>query len=154
MTKLSHGLSGVAGEYFVCAELSRRGFIATLTLKNTQGIDVLAARPRSSQAVKIQVKTSQNTTGHWVLNKKAETAVEPNLFYVFVRLLSEGKIPIFHVVPSEIVAHYAATHHTKWIAGSKANGTARKETSMRAFRDPEGAYKDCWNLLDQNLTER
>ena len=154
MTKLSHGLSGVAGEYFVCAELSRRGFIATLTLKNTQGIDVLAARPQSSQAIKIQVKTSQTTTGQWVLNEKAETAFEPTLFYVFVRLLSAGRLPDFHVVPSDIVAHYVATHHKEWISGLKANGSARKNTSMRAFRDPEGLYKDRWSLLDVNLAER
>jgi hypothetical protein len=36
-------LSGVSGEYFVAAELSRRGFIASLTLKNAQGIDILAS---------------------------------------------------------------------------------------------------------------
>lgn len=154
MNKLSHGLSGVAGEYFVCAELSRRGFIATLTLKNTQRIDILAARPSSSQAIKIQVKTSQTTTGHWVLNKKAEAVSEPSLFYVFVRLLTAGQLPDFHVVPSAIVAQYVATHHKEWLSGSKANGSARKDTSMRAFRDPGGEYKDRWNLLDEGLRER
>ena len=40
---ISKILSGVAGEYFVAAEMSRRGYIASLTLKNTRGIDVLAA---------------------------------------------------------------------------------------------------------------
>jgi hypothetical protein len=154
MTKLSHGLSGVAGEYFVCAELSRRGFIATLTLKNTQGIDVLAARPTSSQAIKIQVKTSQTTTGHWVLNEKAETAFEPNLFYVFVRLRSAGQLPDFHVVPSDIVAQYTATHHKEWLSELKANGTARKDTSMRAFHDRAGEYKDAWELIDVPLPQR
>jgi len=35
--------SGIAGEYLVAAELTRRGYVASLTLKNTQGIDILAS---------------------------------------------------------------------------------------------------------------
>lgn len=42
-SRLSTGLSGVAGEYFVAAELSRRGYIASITLRNTRGIDILAS---------------------------------------------------------------------------------------------------------------
>jgi hypothetical protein len=34
-----YNITGVAGEYFVAAELSRRGWIATLTLKNTPNIE-------------------------------------------------------------------------------------------------------------------
>jgi hypothetical protein len=35
--KPSSQLTGVAGEYFVAAELSRRGFIASITMRNSQG---------------------------------------------------------------------------------------------------------------------
>jgi len=35
-------LTGVAGEYFVAAELSRRGYIASISLRNTRGIDIVA----------------------------------------------------------------------------------------------------------------
>ena len=31
-------LVGVSGEYFVAAELSRRGFVASITLRNTRGL--------------------------------------------------------------------------------------------------------------------
>ena len=36
--KVSSILVGVAGEYFAAAELSRRGYIASITLRNTKGI--------------------------------------------------------------------------------------------------------------------
>jgi len=36
MEKLTKGLSGLAGEYFVAGELTRRGYIVTLTLRNTK----------------------------------------------------------------------------------------------------------------------
>jgi hypothetical protein len=32
-SRTAYNITGVAGEYFVAAELSRRGWIATLTLK-------------------------------------------------------------------------------------------------------------------------
>ena len=40
--KLDPVLAGVSGEYFVAAELSKRGYIASITLRNTKGIDVAA----------------------------------------------------------------------------------------------------------------
>ena len=49
---------GVAGEYLVAAELSRRGYVATLTLRNTWGIDILASNLDATKAVGIQVKTA------------------------------------------------------------------------------------------------
>jgi hypothetical protein len=51
-------LAGAAGEYFVAAELSRRGWLATVTIKNSPDIDVLAchAEHRDRQ-ITVQVKT-------------------------------------------------------------------------------------------------
>jgi hypothetical protein len=40
--KVSPILIGVAGEYFVAAELSNLGYIASVTLRNTKGIDIIA----------------------------------------------------------------------------------------------------------------
>jgi hypothetical protein len=37
--------TGIAGEFLVAGELSMRGWIATLTAKNTPHVDVLAAKP-------------------------------------------------------------------------------------------------------------
>jgi hypothetical protein len=39
-------LIGAAGVHFVCGELSRRGFIALPTIRNTRGIDILAITPK------------------------------------------------------------------------------------------------------------
>jgi len=50
-----YNITGVAGEYFVAAELSRRGWIAVLTLKNTPNIDLIATTPDGKRAVNIQV---------------------------------------------------------------------------------------------------
>ena len=35
---------GIAGEFFVAAELTRRGYVASLTSKNTKAIDILVSK--------------------------------------------------------------------------------------------------------------
>ena len=70
--KVTKGLSGVAGEYFVAAELSRRGYLASITLRNTRGIDVLVTNADASKSAGIQVKTNQNSIKKWILNVKAK----------------------------------------------------------------------------------
>lgn len=57
-SKTKSSLIGIAGAHFVAAELSQRGYIATVTSRNTEGIDVLASSPDGSKTVSIQVKTS------------------------------------------------------------------------------------------------
>ncbi|MBI2297171.1 MAG: aspartate ammonia-lyase [Betaproteobacteria bacterium] len=145
--RLSTGLTGVAGEYFVAAELSRRGYIATITLKNTENLDVLASRPDGLKTVGIQVKTSQDSGKSWVLDKKAETHAKENFFYVFVNLNGAEKQPSFHVVPSALVAKFCSESHREWLAGSKRDGSARKDTDMRSFKDPSNKYLSAWHLL-------
>jgi len=65
--RLSRVLSGVAGEYLVAAELPRRGLLASLTLRNTRGVDILVTNPDTTKSVGIQVKTSQSRRPAWLL---------------------------------------------------------------------------------------
>jgi hypothetical protein len=74
-SNLAKGLSGAAGQYFVAAELSRRGLIATVTLRNARGIDVLVSNAMATRSLSIQVKTNQYDNNKWLLDKKAEDLV-------------------------------------------------------------------------------
>src|SRR5258706_15086541 len=102
-SRLSTGLSGVAGEYFVAAELSRRGYVASLTLRNTRGIDILASNKDATKSVGIQVKTSQRAKAEWVMTKKAQQDLAANLLYVFVCLPPDAPAT-FHILPRKVVA--------------------------------------------------
>lgn len=84
LQELSPLLSGVAGEYYVAAELSAQGYIASITLRNTKGVDILCSSVDASKSVGIQVKTNRKSTRAWMLNQKAEDYFADNLFYVFV----------------------------------------------------------------------
>jgi hypothetical protein len=132
--RLSTSLSGVAGEYLVAAELSRRGYVASLTLRNARGIDILASNAAASKSVGIQVKTNQDSRLGWLLNKKAEDYSEDNLFYVFVNLNGGGQ-PDFYVVPSEIVSKAIRESHKWWLRTPGRRGQQRKDSPMRMFGD-------------------
>ena len=85
MTDLSHlesTLVGVAGEYFVAAELSLRGYLASVTLRNSRGIDIIASSADASKSVSIQVKTSKGKAPSWILSKRSEGFFSDSHFYV------------------------------------------------------------------------
>ncbi len=147
MQPLSKILSGVSGEYFVAAELSRHGYIASITLRNTRGVDIIASNETGGRAVSIQVKTNQGSKKEWLLSKKAETNTVNNLFYVFVNLKGLTGIPEYHVVRSATVADDCAKDHQQWLAEPRKDGTPHKDNPMRVFRDSEGVYRDAWKSL-------
>mgnify|MGYP003393054714 CR=1 FL=1 len=53
LTERNKVLTGVTGEYFVAAELSRRGYLASITLRNTKGVDILCSNADVSRSVGI-----------------------------------------------------------------------------------------------------
>jgi hypothetical protein len=144
--RISGVLSGVAGEYLVAGELSRRGYIASITLRNTKGVDILASNADASKTVGIQVKTNQGKQKFWLLNQKAETYHADNLFYVFVNL-NNGSAPDYFIVPSKKVADFARKYHQEWLKTPGRKGQAHKDNPLREFRDIKKEYLNKWDLL-------
>jgi hypothetical protein len=150
MKKSSKILPGISGEYFVAAELSSCGFIASVTLRNTKGIDILASNQNASRTVAIQVKTnhweSKGGKG-WVLNKKAEEYSDDNLFYVFVNLKGESIRPDFYIVPSKMVASYIKEKHAEFLKTPGKHGQQHKNNLVRKFQDSKDEFLEKSELL-------
>lgn len=145
--KLTSTQSGVAGEYLTAGELSRRGFIASITLRNSRGVDILVTNEETSKSVAIQVKTSYGKSNRWILGQKAEDYYEENLFYVFVNL-NYGGAPDYYVVPSKVVADRIKKNHQQWVDTPGRRGQRHKDSSMRAFIDAEKKFLGRWDLLE------
>lgn len=69
-TGLSNKLAGQVGEFLVCAELGRRGFIATSFTGNLPEFDLVVAND-TLRTIPIQVKSSRGaswrtTAGLWI----------------------------------------------------------------------------------------
>jgi hypothetical protein len=141
-------LTGVAGEYLVAGELSKKGYIASITLRNTRGVDILVSNRDATKSVGIQVKsTKYSDSRQWMLNEKSEKYYADNLYYVFVNLKEGDERPDFFVVPSKIVAKYTTKNHKKWIDTPGRNGLKHKDNTMRKFADKDGIYLENWEIL-------
>lgn len=145
-TRPSKILTGIAGEYFVAAELSRRGYVASLTLRNTRGIDILASNTDATKSVGIQVKTNSGRKPHWLLSQKAESDIAENLFYIFVNLNGTDS-PDYYIVPRAVVAKYVRETHKEWLARPGLDGNAHRDSAIRVFRDQDKKYLNAWHLL-------
>ena len=84
--------SHLAGEYFVAAELYRRGYSVAITLGNAKAIDLFAEK--GSQTVNIQVKAIRNrkSVGWPIMRDKILDDV-----YMFVCLNEPGTAPQYFV---------------------------------------------------------
>jgi hypothetical protein len=159
-------LLGAAGEYYVMAELLRRGFIAALAPQAVPNCDVVVTNVDSSQLCSIQVKTRRDlgTDGGWHMKAKHECIRSDRLFYCFVDF---GKTaicrPTVHILPSAKVADALTRSHKKWLETPGKNGRKRKDSVMRRLLPdyprvfgkmdnpfPAGwldPYRDAWKLL-------
>lgn len=140
-------LTGVAGEYFVAAELSRRGYIASISLRNTRSIDILATNQDGSRSITIQCKTGKGNRRKWILNDKAESFESPKHFYVFVSLGDPTERPRFHIVPSKVVAERTQKGHREWLKTPGKKGQPHRDTPMRQFADLNDDFLEKWELL-------
>jgi hypothetical protein len=148
----AYNITGVAGEYFVAAELSRRGWIATITLKNTPNIDVIATSLDGSRSLNIQVKTRSiaNRQG-WILNKGIE-ALTPggNFFIAFVDLKGIDEKPDYFVIPKNLFAQWIAKRHKEWLHTPGRLGRPHVDNPIRAFDKPQFAefesYHNNWQI--------
>lgn len=70
---IDSSIKGLAGTYYVAAELSRRGYIVSLTSENTKAVDLLVTNVDSNKIALIQVKTNFSGKKIWTLKKKNES---------------------------------------------------------------------------------
>ena len=139
-------LTGSAGEYFVAAELSRRGVVAALTMSGTDAFDILAVN-KAGCSCSIQVKTTQYEKKlRWLLSSKDENPKAK--FYVFVNLNGTEKQPDYYIMPATEVAAAIKEEHETWLATPKRDGTAHTPINMRQIiLDQQDKSKDSWYLI-------
>ncbi len=149
ISELDKNQRGVAGEYLVAGELNKRGILASLTIKNTKGIDILASNHDASKSAGIQVKSTvikRKEYPRWILNEKADNYRSETLFYIFVLLKEGTERPDFYIVPSKNVAEHTKKTHSDYLERGKIRGV--KDSSMRIFYDKDSIYLERWDLLE------
>lgn len=154
----SKQLTGAAGEYFVAAELSRRGWAASITPKGVDRTDILAQHLETGSVIAVQVKAT--TTGtEFTLNVNSEASSDgDNEWFALVGFTSKGDSPTYHLLPRNHVAFLIYTDHRVWLEKPSKSGARHKDTSRRLIRakhlvDGLGAW-DCLTIPTSEIPLR
>lgn len=152
MAKKSNNLVGVTGEYYVCAELGKRGILALLTPKNNPLFDIVAVSADASRTVTIQVKTmSERNNQGWKLGVDiCERKNNPNLFTVLVNLT--GKEIEYYVYEYDVLSERVQKAYENYLAIPKKDGKPRKDIlfrwyDLKLFTEDDHSRKNNWEKL-------
>lgn len=148
-------LSGIAGEYFVAGELSRMGYIATITLRNTAHTDVLASDGKKAVSIQIKTRCVEKADGWDLGNKPLECSeANNNIFYVLVAISSDPKHKEidYYIIPKNEFNKQVEQNFLHWKSSNKNNGEPKK-SERRFFRIKEHPnfdiekYRDNWSYI-------
>lgn len=152
MTNKSNTLIGVTGEYYVCAELGKRGILALLTQKNNPLFDIVAVSPDAYRTVTIQVKTmSESNKEGWKLGMDiCKKRNNPNLFAVLVNL-KEDEID-YYIYEYDVLSERVEKVYRDYLEKPKRDGSSKKEIAFRwfdlkVFTEDDHLRKNNWDIL-------
>lgn len=144
MARRSSQLTGAAGEHYVAAQLSQRGWAVGILPPSAATHDLLARR--DDQQIAVQVKASYGGMAFW-LNNPSEGPIRAHddEWFVLVALDEDRCLPTFYVVPAHAVYVFA------WVGLASAQGHPGGRSNIKA-RD-FAAYRGGWHLLHHRATE-
>ena len=82
MAEIQSSSTGLSGEYFVAAELLRRGYSVGITMGNAKAIDILAEKDNKHFIIQVKAIYKKKNVGWPMMIDKVHT----DHFYVFVNL--------------------------------------------------------------------
>src|SRR5450756_1491377 len=103
--------SHLAGEYFVAAELYRRGYSVAMTLGNAKAIDLFAERGERTVNVQVKAIRDKKSIG-WPIMKDR---IIDGILYIFVCLNTPGITPDFFICTSAEARANTAQYATRGI---------------------------------------
>jgi len=151
--RMANNLVGTAGEYYVCAELCRQGYLALLTPKNNPLFDVVATNVDGTTSVSIQVKTrSVDNTQGWKLGNQISPKDTPGVPFIVLVNLHKDKLPDFYVYRYFEFASRVSEVFQNYIAKPKRTGEPRKDPGFRWFdevnlSDADRAHMNNWQPI-------
>jgi len=120
--------SHLAGEYFVAAELYRRGFSIGMTIGNAKAIDLFANKDDKTIAIQVKAIKNKKSVGWPLMTDK----ILDNIVYVFVNL-NEFNAPEYYICTSKEVREKIKQYSTRGIV------------MLTSLKDKK--YIDCWDKI-------
>ena len=140
-----------AAQFFVAAELCRRGLVAVVTLGNCPNTDILVSDANASGFCHIQVKTFRPNDRTVSVGQKAEQNPGERFFWVLAGIPepnAKSQEYVFYILPASEMAKGVKAVHKLWSETPGKKGQRRNaETSMRTINLPPREEITGWSLL-------
>jgi hypothetical protein len=130
-------MTGLAGEFFVAAELLKRCHQTSVTFGNAKALDLFTRNPKTGRTFTVQVKALRARDYFPIGHSK----IVPTHTYVFVLLNRPGQAVQYYVVAGETLAR-EPEKFGKWFKYPKMPGIHQK-----IFQ--ELGFEDAWEVFDQ-----
>ncbi|HEV2379280.1 MAG TPA: hypothetical protein VG206_05740 [Terriglobia bacterium] len=137
---------GNAGEFFVLAELTRRGWTAALTARNNRAYDILAKRGEASAAIRVKTKGGGFSLFQWTAKPSGDVFLEMTAdrdFCVLVDIpADDGAGPTYYVLQTSIIDKWLKDDFKQWVTTRGARGQQRDASnSRRLFYVDDDSHK-------------
>jgi hypothetical protein len=100
----------LAGEYFVAAELYRRGFSVGMTIGNAKAIDLFANKDNKTLSVQVKAIRNKKSVG-WPMMKDK---VIDGILYIFINL-NDQAIPEYYIATAKEAKEKVKQYATRGI---------------------------------------
>jgi len=149
-------LIGNAGEYYVVAELLKRGNIAALAPRNAPAFDILATKGGKTVRIRVKTKSEQYDVWQWAAKKDGAIFRElsdQNDFTVLVHLAMDHREMIYYVVPTVHLNELLVKDFEEWLAtpgrGGRPHSPSNKKRhlSLKRYGTLLQEYLNNWEIL-------
>jgi hypothetical protein len=150
MKKISKSARGISSQFFVAAELCRRGYVASVTQGNTPITDILCSNAESTKFIHIQVKTYRPGDQKVLVGEKAEKNYGKNFIWILAGIPEPNQVSDFeyYVVPSSIMSKKVKEDTDNYMKSPAVKVKEKKSTSMRTVFLHQNKRK---NDLDKDI---
>ncbi|MFA5779739.1 MAG: hypothetical protein WC947_06350 [Elusimicrobiota bacterium] len=138
-----------ASQFFVAAELCRRGLVANVTLGNCPNVDILCTNKSATDFVHIQVKTFLPGSHTCMVGIKSEKIYNETFFWVIAGIPNPTQSSDFeyYIIPSKDMAKNMQEQHEVWVAKPGKNGRKHDaSTKCRGLVLPPGKNHNGWKI--------
>lgn len=149
-------LIGNAGEYYVVAELLKRGVIASLAPRNAPSFDVLATKGERTVRIRVKTKSEENLGWHFVAKKDGSIfrdLQDEGHFIVLVNLTEKTRDLSFYILPTRLVDAWLKEGYEEWLRMPGKRGRPQnpankiRKLDMAKYGAELRAYENNWDIL-------
>ena len=134
MAEIPRNNTGLSGEYFVAAELYRRGWSVGLTIGNAKSVDLFAEKQDNIITVQVKAIYKRKNVGWPIMTHQ----IKDNCFYIFVNLNADKMgPPDYFIATSEEVRGRIKQYPTRGIV------------DLSSLNNDQ--FKDNWVKLESKL---